>query len=378
MTDYPLISADDHIDMQWLPADLWQSRVSAQLRDQVPHVEVTDRGAVWVLNDKVMAPHGPRWGTSSMMAGMKSGLERGGVLREGEFRPTTPELRLEDMARDGVTASVMYGPINPVTIGDPQVRKACYRAYNEWLAEFCAAAPNQFLGVGLVPWDNAEEAGAEIHHLADLKIREAMFLAARVETPVFDPYWEPLWAAAEETGIAIGFHLSGGLRTVPDRAMAKGLGPNGVAVSVIPLQMDEPLCGMVFGGVLERHPELKIILAETGIGWIPYVIERMEHVLDRFKGNPEYWDARGGIGLSLRPREYFQRQVWATFQEDEVGLMTLPKIGEDRVMWASDYPHPDGTWPNSQQAIAQQFGHLSEETRRKILSENARRLYNLP
>jgi len=378
MPDYPIVSADDHIDMQWLPADLWTSRAPAQLRDRVPYVQTTERGAAWYYQGQMLAVHGPRWGTSSAMAGMKSGLERGGVLREGEFRPTTPALRLEDMARDGVTASVMYGPINPLNIDDPEARKACYRAYNEWLAEFCAAAPDQFLGVGLLPWDNAEDAAEEIYHLADLKIREGMFLAARVETPVFEPYWEPLWAAAEETGVLIGFHLSGGLRTVPDRALAKGLGPNGVAVSVIPLQMDEPLCGLVFGGVLERYPGLKIVLAETGIGWIPYVLERMEHVLDRFQGNPAYWDARGGIGLSLRPREYFQRQVWATFQEDKVGLKLLDEIGIDRVMWASDYPHPDGTWPESQKAIEEQFGRLDDSIRRKITSENARKLYNLP
>ena len=378
MPEYPIVSADDHIDMQWLPADLWTSRVPAGLRDRVPYVQTTERGAAWYCMGQMLAVHGPRWGTSSAMAGMKSGLERGGALREGEFRPTTPALRLEDMARDGVTASVMYGPINPLNIDDPEARKACYRAYNEWLAEFCAAAPNQFLGVGLLPWDNAQDAADEIYHVADLKLREGMFLAARVERPVFEPDWEPMWAAAEETGIPIGFHLSGGLRTVPDRALAKGLGPNGVAVSVIPLQMDEPLCGVVFGGVLERHPGLKIILAETGIGWIPYVLERMEHVLDRFQSNPAYWDARGGIGLSLRPREYFQRQVWATFQEDKVGLKLLDEIGVDRVMWASDYPHPDGTWPESQKAIEEQFGHLDESVRRKITSENARKLYDLP
>ncbi|HEX2174117.1 MAG TPA: amidohydrolase family protein [Dehalococcoidia bacterium] len=377
MPDYPIVSADDHIDMQWLPADIFEKRVPASVRDRMPKVEKTERGAVWTADGRVVAPHGPRWGTSTMMAGMKSGLERGGVLREGEFRPTTPELRLEDMARDGVSASVLYGPINPLFFGDPEVRKAGVRAYNEWLAEFCSAAPDKFLGVGLLPYDNAQEAADEIYHLADLKIREGMFLAARVEAPVHDEYWEPLWKAAEETGTIIGFHLSGGLRTVPDRALAKGLGPNGVAVSVIPLQMDEPLCGVVFGGVLERHPGLKIVLAETGIGWIPYVLERMEHVLDRFKGNPEYWDARGGIGLSLRPREYFRRQVWATFQEDQVGLKCLDDLGADRVMWASDYPHPDGTWPNSQQAIEEQFGHLDETTRRKILSDNARTLYGI-
>ena len=175
----------------------------------------------------------------------------------------------------------------------------------------------------------------------------------------------------------VGFHLGGGVRSVPPEARDRYIGANGTSLTVVPMQMDEPLAAVVFSGALERHPGLRIVLAETGIGWLPYILFRMEHALDRFRGNLEYWEARGGIPLKLRPTEYFRRQVWATFQEDPVGLEMLHRIGADRVMWASDYPHPDGTWPFSQQAIEEQFAGHDAATRRQILSDNARTLYGL-
>ncbi len=283
-------------------------------RDRVPYVQTTERGAAWYYQGQMLAVHGPRWGTSSAMAGMKSGLERGGVLREGEFRPTTPALRLEDMARDGVTASVMYGPINPLNIDDPEARKACYRAYNEWLAEFCATAPNQLLGAGIIPYHDPEAAAREIYHLAELKLPQAMFMAASATPGLYESAWEPLWTAAEETGVIIGFHISAGtLRSVKREHHAQNFAATGTNLALIQIQMDEPFTEVVLAGVLERHPGLKIVLAEAGIGWIPYVLQRMEHALDRLLGNREYWEARGGVNLSLRPTEYFRRQMWATF-----------------------------------------------------------------
>ena len=374
MVDFPIVSADDHIDLQWLPPDLWTSRVPTKLRDRVPQVKETASGEMWYLGDQSLAPYG----SPAMGGGLRSGLERGEAVRRGEFRPTTPKLRLEDMARDGVSASVMYGPVSPLSTSDPEVRQACFRAYNEWLADFCRAAPDQFVGVGLLPHDEPKQAAEEIYHLADLKLPEAAFLAARVPEPLFEPQWEPLWAAAEETGTIVGLHLGGGARTLTDQNRSATAAHMGTYLTIVQMKMDEALASVVMGGVLERHPGLKIVLAETGIGWLPYILQRMEHSFDRLKDSEAAWQAKGGIPLKLRPLEYFRRQVWATFQEDKAGIALLDWIGEDRVMWASDYPHPDGTWPYSQRAIEEQFGHLPEATRRKILGDNARALYGLP
>jgi predicted TIM-barrel fold metal-dependent hydrolase len=376
--NYTIVSADDHIDLQWLPKDLWQTRVPSALRERAPKVVETSDGPCWVFDGERWDVWGGRKGTAGAPSGRRNALEKGGVLEPGVLRPTTTALRLTDMDRDGIDATVMYGPIVPLLIKDPELRRACYRAYNEWLAEFCATAPDRLVGAGLVPIDDPKGAAEEVHHLKELRLRTGMFLAARVETPLWDEAWEPLWAAAAETGIVLGFHLGGGLRTVAwSGPKASHPGNLGVRVAVSTMQMDEPLAGVVFSGALERYPGLRIVLAETGIGWLPYIHERFDDSWQRFVDAAEFWKQHGGLRLTMPPSAYLRRQVWATFQIDYAGLRLLDVLGDDRVMWASDYPHPDSTWPESQQSIAHNFKDVAPGSRRRILCDNARELYGL-
>jgi predicted TIM-barrel fold metal-dependent hydrolase len=376
--EYRIISADDHIDLQWLPKDLWQARVPAGWRERAPRVVDTADGPYWVCGDDRWDPWGGRKGVAGAMGGRRLALERGGVLEPGVLRPTTTALRLADMDRDGVDATVMYGPIVPLLIKDPELRRVCYRAYNEWLAEFCATAPERLVGVGLIPIDDPKNAADEVRQLRKLGLRTGMFLAARVEMPLWDDAWEPLWEAGAESGLPIGFHLGGGLRTVTfSGPKMHHPGNMGVRVSVSTLQMDEPLAAVIFSGALERHPRLRIVLAETGIGWLPYVLERMDDTYDKFLDAPEFWKMQGGLALKMAPSAYFKRQVWATFQTDAVGMRLRDVVGEDRIMWASDYPHADSTWPESRKAIEANFKDVPGAARTRILCDNARQLYGL-
>jgi len=254
----------------------------------------------------------------------------------------------------------------------------CYRAYNDWLAEFCATAPDRLVGAGLIPVDEPKMAADEVRHLKQVGLRTGMFLAARAEPPLWDEAWEPLWQAGAETGIPIGFHLGGGLRTVVfSGPKATGAGNMGVRVACSTMQMDEPLAAVVFSGALQRYPALRIVMAETGIGWLPYMLERMDDTYRKFLDAEEYWRTHGGLELTMAPSAYFRRQVWATFQTDHVGLRVVDLLGDDRVMWASDYPHADSTWPESQQAIEENFKGVAPAARRRILCENAKQLYGL-
>src|SRR5712691_11867134 len=330
--NYRIISADDHIDMQWLPKDLWQKRVPAQWRERAPKVVETENGPYWVCGEDRWDPWGGRKGAAGAQGGRRTALERGGVLEPGVLRPTTTALRLADMDRDGIDATVMYGPIVPLLVPDPELRRVCYRAYNDWLAEFCATAPARLVGAGLVPIDDAKTAADEVRHL--------------------------------RTVAASG----------PKATQA---GNMGVRVACSTLQMDEPLAGVIFSGALERHRGLKIVLAETGIGWLPYMLERLDDTYRKFVDAPEYWRAHGGLPLTMPPSAYCRRQVWATFQTDHAGLRMIDLIGADRTMWASDYPHADSTWPESRKAIEENFAGVVEATRRRILCDNARELYGL-
>ncbi|HTT36353.1 MAG TPA: amidohydrolase family protein [Burkholderiales bacterium] len=376
--DYHIVSADDHIDLQWLPKDLWEKRVPAQWRERCPKVVDTAEGPYWTCSGERWDPWGGRKGAAGAMGGRRLALERGGVLEPGVLRPTTTALRLADMDRDGVDATVMYGPIVPLLIKDPELRKVCYRAYNDWLAEFCATAPARLIGVGLIPVNDAESAAAEVRHLKRIGLRTGMLLAARVQTPLWDAMWEPLWAAAAEAAIPIGFHLGGGLRTVTySGPKAADPGNMGVRVATSPLQIDEALAAVIFSGALERYPGLKIVLAETGIGWLPYMLERMDDTYRKFLDAPDFWRGHSRLALTMAPSAYFRRQIWATFQTDHAGLRLLDVLGEDRVMWASDYPHADSTWPESKRAIEDNFKGVAPSARRRILCENARQLYGL-
>jgi predicted TIM-barrel fold metal-dependent hydrolase len=376
--EYRVISADDHIDLQWLPKDLWQTRVPSAWRDRAPRVVDTPDGPYWVCGDTRWDPWGGRRGAAGAMGGRRLALERGGVLEPGVLRPTTTELRLADMDRDGIDATVMYGPIVPLLIADPELRQVCYRAYNDWLAAFCATAPERLVGAGLVPIDDPKGAADEVRYLRKVGLRTGMLLAARVEPPLWDEAWEPLWEAAAETGLPLGFHLGGGLRTVAwSGPKATRAGNMGVRVACATLQMDEPLAAVIFSGALERHPGLRIVLAETGIGWLPYMLERMDDTYRKFLDAEEYWRRQGGLAITEPPSAAFRRQVWATFQTDHVGARLLDVLGDDHVMWASDYPHADSTWPESQRAIEENFRAVPPAARRRILCENARQLYGL-
>jgi len=368
--EYRIISADDHIDMPWLPRDLWQKRVPAQWRERAPRVVDTADGPYWVCGDDRWDPWGGRKGAAGAQGGRRTALERGGVLEPGVLRPTTTALRLADMDRDGVDATVMYGPIVPLLVKDPELRQVCYRAYNDWLAEFCATAPDRLLGAGLIPVDEPKMAADEVRHLKQIGLRTGMFLAARAEPPLWDEAWEPLWQAGAETGIPIGFHLGGGLRTVVfSGPKATGAGNMGVRVACSTMQMDEPLAAVVFSGALQRYPALRIVMAETGIGWLPYMLERLDDTYEERLADD--------LGLKLPPSAYFKRQMYATFQKDFHGVRAMAEIAPDNVMWGSDYPHRDGTWPFSQKAIEEQFRGIAPAIQSKMLWDNVRRVYKI-
>ena len=135
------------------------------------------------------------------------------------------------------------------------------------------------------------------------------------------------------------------------------------------MQLDEALCEIIFCGALEAHPNLRIVLAEAGIGWVPYLLWRMDHEYDK--------QLHHVVKLSAKPSELFHRQIWVTFEEDDIGLKLLSDLGEDNVIWASDYPHPDSTWPHSHRYIDEHMGFLSPSVRKKLTCDNTVRLYNL-
>jgi predicted TIM-barrel fold metal-dependent hydrolase len=183
--------------------------------------------------------------------------------------------------------------------------------------------------------------------------------------------WEPMWAAAEASDLVISFHVfEGGGATVGYEIQGiKDPACTGAWVCVAPNQMDEILASVILAGVCERHPRLRLVLGESGIGWLPYMLERMDDTYEERLAED--------LKLPLPPSAYFKRQIYATFQKDFHGVRAMAEVAPDNVMWGSDYPHRDGTWPFSQKAIEEQFRGIDDGIKRKMLWDNVRRVYRI-
>jgi predicted TIM-barrel fold metal-dependent hydrolase len=142
-------------------------------------------------------------------------------------------------------------------------------------------------------------------------------------------------------------------------------------------QFLDPFVDLFAWGILERHPRLKLVMSEAGVGWLPWIVQELDQRFARLYEARDYWAERGGIPLTMQPSELFRRQVWASFQVDPVALSLLEFYGEGRLLWASDYPHPDGTWPRSREAIDAQMARLAPQVRRQLTRDNAAALYGL-
>src|SRR5438132_7508394 len=310
-----LYSCDDHLDLRAVPPDLWQSRLPRDVRERGPRVVSRERESVWVCEGRVLGASGRP--ANSVVAKSLSAIGRAGIEDDG-FRAGNPKLRLEDMDLDGLRASVIYGPLAlGFPINDPALQNACYAAWNDWaVGEFNSVAPDRLCVLAFLPGHSPDAAARELERCVELGHRGAILDIFSVD--LGDPAWDRLWAAAQDTGLPISFHLKGGSWSNLSYRMGKW--QSAAFASILPLQLDEPLATMIFSGALERHPGLTIVLAESGLGWVPYFLSRMDLEWRALKDKLDY-------APSMAPSELFHRQVMATFEEDELAPQVIPMIG---------------------------------------------------
>jgi predicted TIM-barrel fold metal-dependent hydrolase len=396
MTRYELISADCHIDLCWLPPDLFRSNASATMRERMPYVTESPQGPQWVTKKgaNLGRPCGMGSAGREYVPGRihradrmaSTGLYDDGA--RGIRRLTDPELRLKDQERDGVQAEVLYGVLGTTgRMNDPEAAVEVMRVYNEWLADFCATHPDRYAGLASIPNNPLEATIAEVERVGKRGVLRGLDIANSTDLkPLWDPYWNPLWDVVEASGLPLHFHTVGGYvpdhirkivflggdptrATLPDApAVELSVARAAFATNITQFQinMANILASIIFSGVLERHPRLRLVLGESGIGWIPYVLWRMD---------AEWEDQFRDLSLKMPPSDYWKRQCWATYQTDPIGIKLLDELGVDKIMWGSDFPHPDGVWPDSREYIDKELGHLAPAVRRQIVCENAARLY---
>jgi predicted TIM-barrel fold metal-dependent hydrolase len=323
-----LYACDDHLDPRAVPPDLWQSRLPAALRDRAPRAVDRDGQSVWVCDDRVLGGSGPP--ANATLAKSLNAIGRAGIEDDG-YRAANPKLRLEDMELDGLWASVIYGPLAlGLPIDEPALQAACYAAWNDWAVdEFNAVAPDRLCVLAFLPSSSPDVAAAELERCAALGHRGAILSIFDVD--VGDRAWDRVWAAAADTGLPISFHIRDGSWSGLSYRMGKW--QSAAFATILPLQLDEPLATVIFSGALERHPGLTVVLAESGLGWIPYFLARMDAEWRSLKDKLDY-------APSSPPSELFRRQVMVTFEEDELASQAVPVIGADSCMWASDIRTP--------------------------------------
>ena len=366
MDETTIYSCDDHLDLRAVPPKLWESRLASGDAARGPRVVERDGERVWVCEDRVLGGSGAP--PNAELLKKLSAIGRAGIDDDG-YRAGTPDLRLLDMDRDGLRASVIYGPLAlGLPIDDPVLQDACYAAWNDWaVEEFNAVAPDRLCVLAFLPGHSPDAAAAELERAAGLGHRGAIIDIFSID--LADPAWDRLWAAAEATGVPISFHLKGGAWT--NLSYRVGKWQSAAFATILPLQLDEPLAIMMFSGALERHPGMKLVLAESGIGWLPYFLARADLEWRVLRDKLDY-------APETAPSEQFHRQVFATFEEDALGTELIPLLGVDSCMWASDYPHTDSTFPHSREAIDETLGELPVEHRRKITATNCAQLYGFP
>ncbi len=378
--NYQCVSADGHLDLGWMPPDIFIKSASSEVSDLMPYVGDGPDGPTWINK------RGQVFGLACQMGSggrkyVPGKIDRAdrmaskGLYSEDSkkaLRLTNPQMRIQDQDLDGIQAEVLYGILGAVNrINDSRAGAEVTRIYNDWLADFCKTDPRRLIGLGLIPGNNSQAAVAEATRLAKLGgIRGLEMSLSGNAIPLFERQWDPLWAVMAEAGLPLHLHITPYLLT-PDPAHwtpTESRAHNACLLGKSPLAAVDPLMQMMFGGALERFPKLNMVFAESGLSWIPYVLERMDYELsDQYKDLP----------LKLKPSEYWQRQCKATFQLDFLGMRLIDLIGEDCLMWGSDFPHPDGVWPDSQETIDKQFAGMPERLRKKITCDNAVKLYHL-
>src|SRR6266704_4900570 len=376
---YKRISADCHLDMPCMPPELFVENARAELKERMPYVEDGPDGRHWVAKNGadfgLVNGVGP--GGAKHVPGQNVRVdimaEHGlySDAKKGKFRCRDPHLRLKDMEEDGVDAEVIYGVLGTASkLNDQEASNEVLRIYNDWLKEFCSHYPDRHIGLACLPYGDIEAAVAEVHRVAKLGFKGIELSCSWDMEPMWHPLWEPLWEAINEVGVPLHFH------TFPSvspklREQYTGLTLRALSYSslcLFQMTLGNILTALMGRAVFERYPNMRIAFGESGIGWIPYVIDRMDF---------EYEDQYKDLPLKLKPSEYWRRQCKATFQYDRVGTKLIDEMGVETLMWGSDYPHPDGVWPESGKYITEQFADLPPDVTRKMTCENAGKFYGL-
>jgi predicted TIM-barrel fold metal-dependent hydrolase len=348
------ISADGHINE---PGDLWDKNLPASMVEAGPRVEVRDGKIAVVVEGRVIR----------RLAPAPPGMPEGSISSLGRSDENDSATRLEALGRDGICGEVLYPTVTFFTaysIEKRELQRAVCEVYNDWIAD--AFTDPHFAPVAVLPSAQPEACVKELERVAPKGICAGLLPAHSDDLPFNRPEWEPLWETAAGLGVSLSFHAGTGRHQAPIR------GPGGAVANYVitcsgPIETAAVLCA---SGILERHPKLRVVLVECGSGWLAWALDAMD---DAYREHQMFVKPK----LEELPSAYFRRQGGVTFQRDRVGIANRIHTGDRCLMWGSDYPHPEGTYPKSREILEQEFKDVAQDSTDDLTWRNAARLYSL-
>lgn len=369
-----LISADSHVVE---PRDLWLRELPASFRARAPRAERDPANHHWYFVD----PNGRRGVdlTVSATAGIpkaevQAALDASPDAEVGAAGAHDPLARLADLRRDGIAADVVYptAALSLMALQDRELQAACFRVYNDWIADYCAADPVRLAGLAVLSSWDVVDAVTELRRAADLGLRGGCIWTSPPEgDSFFERRYDPLWATAAELSMPLSLHTLAGNRASLEIARY-GLDVESTFFFgfTTRLELQRSLCELIVSGVFERHPTLRVVAAEGGIEYAATLERRLDGGFAGGWGKLDH-------ALTRKPSSYFRENVFLTYISDPVGLNNLRFTGADHFLWSGDYPHDASTWPDSEERVRRECAEagLDDASARKLTASNTARLY---
>ena len=371
MTVTPLISSDSHVVE---PPDLWLERIEPDLRDRAPRVVREDGGDWWHIDGK----------RSMSFLGVQTGdrFEKDATelvveARFDQVRPAAydPRKYLDENAADGVMGQVLYPSEALLAYGIPDSRlcSAAMRAYNDYIADFCSEDRGRLKGIALLNVDDPLEAVAELARCREKGLAGAMISVLPPADRGYDrPLYEPLWSAAVDLDMPLSMHVATGRQHASAVAQESTVRVTEAAFYLQDHFVRKSLGEMIFSGVFERHPKLRVGSIEHEVSWVPFFLFQMDYC---YTDRPLRGDWHRFADPDARPSHFFRNNCFVSFQEDAVGVRVRDVVGVRTLAWGSDYPHTEATFPRSREIVAEILADVPQDERELILRDNAARLY---
>jgi predicted TIM-barrel fold metal-dependent hydrolase len=370
---FKLVSADSHIAE---PPDLWTTRIDQKFRDRAPHMVSRDKGDAYIIDGESnsaslvgLLATKPKYANPETLFGLEG---RWTDVPEGAYDPSA---RATELDREGIEAEILYTTVGLGLFGlkDLEFRYACFRAFNDWLAEHCAGAPKRLFGVAMIAIDDIDRSVTELERCVDMGLRGAMIsIGQRSGESYGDARFDKFWSAVEALEVPISLHVAA------TETSWTNTSSRFVDFSCVFTPTMYAITSMIFSGLFDRHPKVKVLSVENDASWPLAILERMD---DRWK-HDKLWAPVNGQAAEITsgrtPSQIFHDHVACTFMRDRTAIVNREIIGRENLMWGADFPHFDGAWPDSAAVLERQFDGVSLGDQIAIGRNNAINWYNLP